>query len=149
MKNFQVNIGSITPFSMDDYPGHTSMVISFLGCIWDYACIPESQLIDKEVKSRVLQKNSFQNNHKYNWNDAVKLLIQNNHKVDSVVFSGGEPTLQPDLIKAMKFCKELGFLVGLHSSAIAPDKFKQCLKYVDWVGLYVKAPLANETQDVD
>ena len=60
--------------------------------------------------------------------------------LDTVVFSGGEPTLQPGLLDAVKEAKALGFSVGLHTAGIYPAKFERLLPWLDWVGFDVKAP---------
>jgi pyruvate formate lyase activating enzyme len=61
--------------------------------------------------------------------------------LDAVVFSGGEPTVQPALADAMREVRAMGFLVGLHTAGIYPDRLRNLLPLVDWVGLDIKAPL--------
>ena len=60
--------------------------------------------------------------------------------LDAVVFSGGEPTAQPGLARAMREAKRLGYRVGLHSAGIYPRRFAEVLPLVDWVGFDAKAP---------
>jgi len=59
--------------------------------------------------------------------------------LDAVVFSGGEPTLQPALESALDEVKAIGFEVGLHTAGIYPKRLERLLPKLDWVGLDVKA----------
>jgi anaerobic ribonucleoside-triphosphate reductase activating protein len=59
--------------------------------------------------------------------------------LDAVVFSGGEPTLQPALPDAMRAVKTLGFKVALHTAGIHPPCLAQVLPLLDWVGMDVMA----------
>jgi pyruvate formate lyase activating enzyme len=60
--------------------------------------------------------------------------------LDAVVFSGGEPTAQSGLARAMREAKALGYRIGLHSAGIYPRRFAEVLPLVDWVGFDAKAP---------
>jgi pyruvate formate lyase activating enzyme len=63
--------------------------------------------------------------------------------LDGVVFSGGEPTLQSDLISAIREVRALGFKVGLHTGGMYPVRLAAVLPLIDWVGMDVKAPFAD------
>ncbi len=56
-----------------------------------------------------------------------------------MVFSGGEPTAQRDLIPVMQEAARLGFGVGLHSAGAYPGRLRDALRYADWLGLDIKA----------
>lgn len=58
--------------------------------------------------------------------------------LDAVVFSGGEPTLQPALESALDEVTALGFKVGLHSAGIYTKRLERLVPKLDWVGLDVK-----------
>jgi len=49
-------------------------------------------------------------------------------KIDAVQFTGGEPTLQKDLIENMYKVKEMGFLVKLDTMALIQKLLKNVLK---------------------
>jgi len=63
--------------------------------------------------------------------------------LDGVVFSGGEPTVQADLLEAMREVRALGFKIGLHTGGAYPQHLAALLPLVDWVGFDVKAPFAD------
>ncbi len=70
----------------------------------------------------------------------LELLERRYGLLDAVVFSGGEPTAQPGLARAMREVKAMGYRIGLHSAGIYPRRFEEALPFVDWVGFDAKAP---------
>lgn len=71
----------------------------------------------------------------------LALLQDRRGLLEGVVFSGGEPTLQRRLREAIEEVKALGFLIGLHTSGMFPERVREILPLLDWVGLDIKAPL--------
>ena len=63
--------------------------------------------------------------------------------LDAVVFSGGEPTAQRELPAAIDAVRALGFAVGLHTGGAYPRRLAEVLPKLDWVGIDVKAPVAD------
>lgn len=123
-----LKVGGITPFTATDYPGKLAAVVFVQGCPWQcgYCHNPHLQLR--------LQKSPLQ------WSRVLGLLEKRVGLIDAVVFSGGEPTLDPALPDAIADVRKLGFEVGLHSGGVYPKQLKAVLPLVDWVGLDVKAP---------
>jgi pyruvate formate lyase activating enzyme len=74
------------------------------------------------------------------WSGVLDFLGRRRGLLDAVVFSGGEPTVQPGLARAMREAKALGYRIGLHSAGIYPRRFAEVLPLVDWVGFDAKAP---------
>jgi len=74
------------------------------------------------------------------WSAVLEFLRRRRGLLDAVVFSGGEPTAQPGLARAMRAAKALGYRIGLHSAGIYPRRFAEVLPLVDWVGFDAKAP---------
>lgn len=67
----------------------------------------------------------------------------NSNFLDGVVVSGGEPTLQPDLIEFIKKIKAMGLLVKLDTNGKRPDVLKNILaeNLLDYIAMDIKAPL--------
>ena len=65
--------------------------------------------------------------------------------LDGVVISGGEPTLQADLMPFCERVHELGFLVKLDTNGCRPDVLHRLLdkELVDYVAMDVKAPASK------
>jgi len=121
-----LRVGGIQPCTLLDYPNYLSAVIFCQGCPWScrYCYNPHLQ--------------PFMNTQ-YEWRKVLSFLATRRGRLEAVVFSGGEPLLQPDLIHAIHEVKRLGFKVALHSGGFSPYHFALVLPYVDWVGLDVKA----------
>jgi anaerobic ribonucleoside-triphosphate reductase activating protein len=63
--------------------------------------------------------------------------------IDGVVFSGGEPATDPSLADAIRDVRKLGYKVGLHSAGTHPQRIKDVLPLLDWIGLDIKATFGN------
>jgi len=63
--------------------------------------------------------------------------------LDGVVISGGEPTLQPDLISFCAWVRQMGYAVKLDTNGYRPDVLRAVVSVVDYVAMDVKAPLAK------
>lgn len=121
-----MNIGGLQKFSSLDYPGKLSAVIFCQGC--PLRCV--------YCHNQELQSCSRQS--KFAFFDVLSFLKTRQGLLDAVVFSGGEPLLQSDLKESMAEVKNLGFLIGLHTSGIIPERFKEILSIVDWIGFDIK-----------
>jgi pyruvate formate lyase activating enzyme len=63
-------------------------------------------------------------------------------KLDGVVITGGEPTLQSDLINVIKQIKQLNFQVKLDTNGSNPKVLKELLQQnlLDYIAMDIKAP---------
>lgn len=70
-------------------------------------------------------------------------LEQRRGLLDGVVLSGGEPTLQPDLLAFASCLHRLGFLVKLDTNGYLPGVLQEAIEHgvVDYVAMDIKAPL--------
>ena len=70
-------------------------------------------------------------------------LEQRRGLLDGVVLSGGEPTLQPDLLAFAARLQQLGFAVKLDTNGYLPAVLQEAIArgVVDYVAMDVKAPL--------
>jgi pyruvate formate lyase activating enzyme len=61
-------------------------------------------------------------------------------KLDGVCITGGEPTIQPDIIEFIKKIKDMGYLVKLDTNGTQPDVLKKLydLKLLDFVATDIK-----------
>lgn len=122
-------IAGMQPLSTVDWPGKLVATVYLQGCPWTCPYCHNFEIIDPKVPG-VLP-----------WEEVTALLRRRQGLLDGVVFSGGEATRQPELIDAAREVKELGFLVGLHTSGAYPGTFSRLLDegLLDWVGIDVKA----------
>lgn len=75
--------------------------------------------------------------------DFLKFLKTRKGKLAGVCITGGEPTIQPDLIEFIKKVKKMGFLVKLDTNGMRPDVLKKLydLKLLDFVAMDIKSSL--------
>lgn len=123
-----LKVGGVTPFTATDYPGKLAAVVFVQGCPWRCGYCHNPHLQPRTSDSPL------------HWARIVALLERRVGLIDAVVFSGGEPTIDPALAGAIADVRALGFGVGLHSGGIYPKRLAQILPLVDWIGLDIKAP---------
>lgn len=123
-----LTIGGLTPFTTIDYPGKLAAVIFCQGCAWRCGYCHNQHLLPVGQQGAVA------------WAEVSIFLEQRRGLLDAVVFSGGEPTLQPHLPQAIATVQQMGFLTGLHTTGAYPQRLLDCLPYLDWVGMDLKAP---------
>lgn len=123
-----LRVGGLTRCSATDYPGKLAAVVYCQGCAWrcGYCHNPELQ--------------PARGAREIPWGDVLAFLERRRGLLDAVVFSGGEPTQQPGLARAMREVKDMGFLVGLHTAGIVPRRLAEALPLADWVAMDAKAP---------
>lgn len=126
-----LRVGGLTPLSTTDWPGMLAAVVFCQGCPWRCGYCHNPGLIPPRSE------------HEVPWEEVMAFLRRRQGLLDGVVFSGGEPTLQKDLISAMREVRALGFKIGLHTAGMYPSRLAAVLPFVDWVGMDVKAPFAD------
>ena len=124
-----IAIGGLVSFTTIDYPGKLSAVLFLQGCPLRCPYCHNPGLQEANISAAV------------SWDEAFNLLKKRKGLLDGVVFSGGEPLLQTHLKKAMEEIKALGYEIALHTSGVFPERFKEVLPFVSWVGLDIKAPV--------
>lgn len=129
MAGSALRVGGLTPFTSIDYPRKLSAVVFVQGCPWrcGYCHNPHLQARGGAAGPA--------------WDAVAAWLRRRVGLIDAVVFSGGEPTLDPALDEAIGEVRALGLAVGLHSAGMYPRRLRKLLPLLDWVGLDVKAPL--------
>jgi len=126
-----IRVGGLTPLSSTDWPGMLAAVVFCQGCPWRCGYCHNPHLIPARGDDEIP------------WDDVLAFLRRRQGLLDGVVFSGGEPTAQPELADAMREVRALGFKVGLHTGGAYPRRLAEVLPWVDWVGLDIKAPFAD------
>ena len=125
-----LKVGGITPFSALDFPGKLACVVFVQGCPWQCGYCHNPHLQPRT--SGALE-----------WDGILALLRRRVGLIDAVVFSGGEPCIDPMLGAAIDEVRALGFQVGLHTGGAYPARLASVLERLDWVGLDIKAPFED------
>jgi pyruvate formate lyase activating enzyme len=124
-----IRVGGLEKLSMVDWPGELAAVVFCQGCAWRCAYCHNPHLIPFTSPETPIS-----------WRAIARWLETRRGLLDAVVFSGGEPTLQPGLADAMSEARDLGFRIGLHTAGPSPEQLACALPFADWVGFDFKAP---------
>lgn len=130
-----MRIGGYQPFTLTDYPGRIAAIVFTQGCnfrcpfchngaLIPYAAAPETLISEGEVLAR---------------------LAQRRNRLDGVVVTGGEPTLQTRLTEFLYRLKGMGYLVKLDTNGSNPGVLAALIEQelVDYIAMDVKAPLEH------
>ena len=112
--------------SLADFPDHVASVLFTPGCNlrcpfchnWRIVLDPKPPFLNEE--------------------DAMKILKERKPFVDSVVVTGGEPTIHKELPEFLRKLKTHGFAVKLDTNGLDSKMLEKCLPYVDYVAVDVK-----------
>ncbi|MEI7604301.1 MAG: anaerobic ribonucleoside-triphosphate reductase activating protein [bacterium] len=127
-----MKIGGFQRTTLIDFPGKIASIVFTNGCNFrcPYCHNPELSVRPEEVEN-ISESAIFE------------YLITRKGKIDGVVITGGEPTLQPGLLAFMRRIKAMGFLVKLDSNGTNPEILEKAVeeKLVDYIAMDIKAPL--------
>ena len=125
-------VAGLQPFSTVDFPGQLAAVVFLQGCPWrcGYCHNPALQAKGPGEGPR--------------WPVLRDWLQARLGRLDAVVFSGGEPSLDPALPAVLTELRAMGYRLGLHTAGLAPKRLAELLPLVDWVGLDIKTAPTDE-----
>jgi len=133
-----LRIGGFVDMSTVDWYGNVSLVIFFAGCNFRCPYCQNSGLLPVESGEEV-DLDTIRKRILVNMSPVPQL--------DAVVFTGGEPLLQPEgLMEAARLVKGLGLKLMLDTNGSIPGSVEPLLAagLVDRVALDIKAPLTLE-----
>ena len=124
-----MTIGGIVKSALVDFPGLVSCVLFTPGCNYDCFFCHNRQLLDGS--HQVLETGT-----------VMDFLRKRVGQLDGVVLTGGEPTLQPDLLTFIEEIKEFGYKVKLDTNGSSPQVIREVLEsgHCDYVAVDYKAP---------
>jgi len=128
-----MKIGGLQKISLIDYFGKTCAVIFTQGCNFrcPYCHNPELVYPEHFTESIPFER-------------VYEFLKTRTGLLDGVVFSGGEPTLQEDLIDRIQDVRSLGYAIKLDTNGSNPDTLSEVLPYLDYVAMDIKAPMGDK-----
>lgn len=134
-------IGGFQKLTLIDYPGKIATTVFTVGCNFRCPFCHNPEL--------VVETQNFTSLRDGMEKEFLDFLKKRKDKLEGVCITGGEPTIQPDLIDFIKKIKKLGFLVKLDTNGMRPDVLKKLLdqKLIDFVAMDIKNSLEryNET----
>ncbi len=125
-------IGALQRFSLLDYPGKISCIVFTQGCNFRCPYCHNPELVDSRLFMPKIMPQVF-----------FSFLEKRIQKIDAVVITGGEPTIQSDLPDFVQKIKTLGFQVKLDTNGSHPEVLSALLekKLLDYIAMDIKAPL--------
>lgn len=129
-----MRIGGIIDISTKDIPHRSSMAIFTVGCNFKCEFCHNKYLLDPIVGKS------------YQVEELIKH-IKSNSLVSSVSITGGEPTLQNDLLDLCKEISKTDKYISIDTNGSNPELLKKLVPYINRVALDLKGPLISEKLD--
>lgn len=124
-------LGGFEKFTMVDYPGKLATTVFTVGCSFRCPFCHNPEFVERGAWSMeygAMEENFF------------RFLEDRKGKLEAVCITGGEPTIQSDIIPFIEKIKKMGFLVKLDSNGTRPDVLRKIIdrKIVDYIAMDIK-----------
>lgn len=131
-------LGGLQKTTLVDYPNRVACAVFTVGC--NFFC-PYCHNKDLVSRKRFAQSSLVEIKEK----DFFEFLNKRQKILDGVCLTGGEPTLQPDLISFCRKIKDLGFLLKIDTNGGRPEVLEALIrgKLLDFVALDIKSNKEN------
>ncbi|MBE6772598.1 MAG: anaerobic ribonucleoside-triphosphate reductase activating protein [Ruminococcaceae bacterium] len=128
-----MNIAGLQKLTLLDYPGKTACTVFTPGCNFRCPFCHNALLVTHSPEELISEEEFF------------SFLSKRQGILDGICITGGEPTLQKDLIAFMEKIKAMGFLVKLDTNGAKPDILKEIIAkgLADYVAMDIKASPAR------
>ena len=110
-----MEISGFEKLTLTDYPGKVACIVFTQGCNFKCPFCHNSDLIMFK-EGEILEK------------DVLDYIDKRKNMLDGVVITGGEPTMQGDLISFLKQIKDLGLNIKLDTNGVKPDVLEKIIK---------------------
>ncbi len=129
-----MKLGGLVKFTLIDFPGTPAAIVFTQGCNFRCRYCHNPELVYPHLFTPSMPEE-----------EVMAFLKRRQGTLEGVVVSGGEPTLQPDLIRFMTDIKALGYKIKLDTNGTRPDVLQELIekKLVDFIAMDLKAPLAK------
>ena len=127
-----MRIGGFQKFSLIDYPGKICAIVFTQGCNFRCPYCHNPELVKPSLFGKTIIEE-----------EIFSFLEKRKGKLDAVEITGGEPTLQKDLVDFIRRIKEMGYLVKLDTNGSNPEMLEIIINHglVDYIAMDIKAPL--------
>jgi pyruvate formate lyase activating enzyme len=127
-------LGGFQKLTLIDYPGKLATTVFTVGCSFRCPFCHNPELVISNFQFPISNNTE---------KDFFNFLKTRKEKLQGVCITGGEPTIQPDIIKFIKKIKRLGYAVKLDTNGSRPDVLKKIidLKLVDYIAMDIKNQL--------
>lgn len=131
-------IAGIQKTTLLDYPEKIASIVFTQGCNFRCGYCHNPELLDFNKNTEFASKN------------FIDFLKTRQGKLDGVVITGGEPTLQSGLYDFIREIKQLDFAVKLDTNGTNPQIIQKLLNesLIDYIAMDIKAPLEKYSEIV-
>ncbi|MBA3009539.1 MAG: anaerobic ribonucleoside-triphosphate reductase activating protein [Proteobacteria bacterium] len=131
-----MHIGGFQKNSLIDFPGNIACVVFTSGCNFICPYCHNPDLAAGPVKGV---------GSLYDENEIFSFLEKRQGQLSGVAITGGEPTLQPDLVDFCQKVRKMGFKIKLDSNGTRPHILETLIdeKLIDYLAMDIKTSLAH------
>ncbi|MCF7820015.1 MAG: anaerobic ribonucleoside-triphosphate reductase activating protein [Candidatus Pacebacteria bacterium] len=139
-----MKIAALEKLTLIDYPNHLAAIIFTVSCNFRCHYCYNPMLVWPKKGSGKKDKNEKAYSL-ISENELFQFLKYRQGKLEGLVITGGEPTLQPDLETFIAKVKDLGYLVKLDTNGTRPEIVARLLdkKLIDYIAMDFKAPIED------
>lgn len=125
-----MRIGGYQKLTLIDYPGKIATTVFTVGCSFRCHFCHNPELV---LRAQFPAPNKMEE-------EFLAHLEKRRGKLEGVCITGGEPTIQPDIIDFIRKIKEMGYVVKLDSNGTRPDVLRRIIKegLVDYIAMDIK-----------
>ncbi|MCK5861506.1 MAG: radical SAM protein, partial [Candidatus Hydrogenedentes bacterium] len=105
-----MRFGGFQPFSLSDFPEHIAAIAFAQGCNFRCPFCHNGDLLALSPSEKRL----------YPEKEILNILSKRQGKLEGLVVTGGEPTLQADLPRFLKLVKSIGYKIKLDTNGSQP-----------------------------
>jgi len=143
-------IGGLEKLTLLDYPDHLAAIIFTQGCNFRcHFCYNPMLVLPQTGKDVEIEKEKGFS--PLSTEDLFLFLRERYGRLEGVVITGGEPTIQADLPEFIKQIKKIGYLVKLDTNGTNPQMIQTLIddKLIDYLAMDLKAPLLKYEKTVN
>ena len=125
-------IGGLQKVSLIEYPGKIGAIAFTQGCNFRCPYCHNPELVDPDLYRECLSEEG-----------VLSFLEKRKGKLDALTITGGEPTIQVDLLDFIKCVRNIGYLIKLDTNGSFPEVLEQLIsgRLVDYIAMDMKGPL--------
>jgi pyruvate formate lyase activating enzyme len=125
-------IGGLQKVSLIEYPGKIGAIAFTQGCNFRCPYCHNPELVDPDLYKECLPEEG-----------VLSFLEKRKGKLDALTITGGEPTIQADLLDFIKCVRNIGYLIKLDTNGSCPEVLERVIsgRLVDYIAMDIKGPL--------
>jgi pyruvate formate lyase activating enzyme len=126
-----MKIGALQKVSLIDYPGEICAIVFTQGCNFRCPYCHNPELVNPEMYGECLLEE-----------EIFSFLAKRKGKIDAVSITGGEPTIQNDLIDFVKRVRKTGYSIKIDTNGSQPEVIEKLIsmKLLDYIAMDIKSP---------